>query len=321
MKSARNEAQPYLRLDTDGRVIVVNSAGMGVLAISKGVMIPADSFDTKANRITEVEIRPNGVSISAIAVPIRGGVIVLPLPMAHDSHAWMMYLAAISMDGWSRPLVDAMVAAIENLGPNQQALLQSFDALQLIPNNMRIVASRLEPSGGPISVISENYKISSMALSQRLQNYVGAGGVCCQAVEMMSRLRLLMGASAQLGLLKAQFDSGEWAEEEMWLNSAVDCLHEEIPLKIKKVRSATAALNASSAEVRRMMLGLDTIRVLGRVESSRMRDSGGLSSTIDQLDTFHSEIQKRVEHIMSLAEAVSLSARYATSTKRGAGAP
>ena len=33
----------------------------------------------------------------------------------------------------------------------QVGLLRSFDALQSVPNNMRIVASRLEPSGGPIS--------------------------------------------------------------------------------------------------------------------------------------------------------------------------
>jgi aerotaxis receptor len=65
------------------------------------------------------------------------------------------------------------------------------------------------------------------------------------------------------------------------------------------------ALNRASAEIRRQMLGLDTIRVLGRVECGRMRDTnGGLSATIDQLDSFHADIKARLEAIMRLSEVI-----------------
>ena len=42
---------------------------------------------------------------------------------------------------------------LEQAAVEQAGLLRSFEALQSIPNNMRLVASRLEPSGGPVSAI------------------------------------------------------------------------------------------------------------------------------------------------------------------------
>jgi aerotaxis receptor len=54
------------------------------------------------------------------------------------------------------------------------------------------------------------------------------------------------------------------------------------------------------------MLGLDTIRVMGRVESGRLGGEGNrIGATIDQIDVCHSGIINLLQKIMDNASIVS----------------
>ena len=211
-------------------------------------------------------------------------------------------------DQRTRILTD-MNAALERVVQEQMGLVRNFDALQLIPNNMRIVASRLEPSGGPVSAISENYKASSLVISQRLHGFVGARDSICDRVSReVARTLILLGCCRLIAELLRQpqreEDGTDWPRECAFLERIETRFAAEARSAMLRAVDNAAALNRASVEVRRLMLGLDTIRVLGRVESSRLREAAGLASTIDQLDAFHAEIKTRLEAIMQLSERV-----------------
>jgi len=214
-------------------------------------------------------------------------------------------------DPRTRQLIE-LNGALEQVTQAQSKLLRSFESLQSVPNNMRIVASRLEPSGGPVSAISENYRASSQQISERLRSFVsGRDNLCDRVSRQAARALFLMGSTRILAEMRSNFADAtavegiDWIAERTGLRQIEEGLRREARTALEQAVSHAEVLSRSSAEIRRQMLGLDTIRVLGRVESGRMRgNGGGLSATIDQLDTFHSDIRARLEAIMKLSEEI-----------------
>jgi aerotaxis receptor len=209
--------------------------------------------------------------------------------------------------------------ALDNALKEKIELMRSFNALQLIPNNMRIVASRLEPAGGPISAIAENYKASSAAISQRLASFISAPDSLCEQLRAQIMRMLIQMAARRLLLdvrstnftpvagqeAESPAQDQRWQEECTMMIATADRIGRESRSAMAGAEEFAARFGRASADIRRHMLGLDTIRVLGRVECSRLHESEGLSATIDQLDAFHSEIRTRLEAIIRYAEVVS----------------
>lgn len=207
--------------------------------------------------------------------------------------------------------------AMGRLTKEQFGLLRSFEALQSVPNNMRIVASRLEPSGGPVSAISENYKASSAVISERLRKFVaGRDNLCGQMAYQVARAVFQLGCARVLNEMSENF-MGEEAqpsqpreghtrdEERTLLQSLVVRGTADANAAMRQAAELADDMMDQSRDLRRQLLGLDTIRVLGRVECGRMRDTnGGLAATIDQLDSFHDDIKGRLEAILSLSEEI-----------------
>lgn len=177
---------------------------------------------------------------------------------------------------------------------------------------MRLVASRLEPSGGPVSAISENYRASSLVISDRLRSFVsGRENLCDRVSREVARALFLLGANRVMAEMIATFHHAEpvagldWETEAAKLDEARTATRHDSRAALAHAVSHAEELARSSAEIRRLMLGLDTIRVMGRVECGRLRENGaGLVSTIDQLDLFHAEIKARLETILRLSEDI-----------------
>ncbi|ETD81088.1 PAS domain-containing protein [Rhodobacter capsulatus] len=214
-------------------------------------------------------------------------------------------------DPRTRRLIE-MNEALERVTQEQKKLLRSFESLQSIPNNMRLVASRLEPSGGPVSAISENYRASSLVISDRLRSFVsGRENLCDRVSREVARALFLLGANRVMAEMIATFRQAEpvpgldWQTEAAKLAEARSATRRDSHAALTTAVGHAEELARSSAEIRRLMLGLDTIRVMGRVECGRLRENGaGLVSTIDQLDLFHAEIKARLETILRLSEDI-----------------
>ena len=195
----------------------------------------------------------------------------------------------------------------------QSALMLEFDELQSIPTNMRIIASRLEPSGGPISAISDNYKFSSTEISRRLEAFAGSTNNLCQAMAgivagamfLSSVARLVAEVPRQFAFEDHSSSPIEYDRELAYLSAVEASFRAESRAAMIKAEQVSGELNLASGEIRRMMLGLDTIRVMGRVESGRLGAAGvGLAATIDQLDLRHAAIAEHLQGLMDFSAAI-----------------
>jgi hypothetical protein len=240
-----------------------------------------------------------------------------------DYHAFMMHALLQEYGARDRSIknangailaeVEKVQASLAAITEKQDSLLYEFDRLRDLPTNMRIIASRLEPSGGPISAISENYKVTSTELSSAIKTFaVGEASLLKQMVASFQRaVVMILCARLQAEVLQhfkddsttdARFDQ---AAEARALSDLARSCDANASTAHAKAEEMARALVGDCSNIRRAVLGLDSIRVMGRVESGRLGLAGAhLSATIDQLDVRHSAIIKRLESIMELSTTI-----------------
>ncbi|OZA05387.1 MAG: hypothetical protein B7Y02_15675 [Rhodobacterales bacterium 17-64-5] len=102
--------------------------------------------------------------------------------------------------------------------------------------------------------------------------------------------------------MEATFDR---AAEETTLSDLSRSYDANAGAALARAEQMARALAGDCSDIRRAMLGLDSIRVMGRVESGRLGTAGAhLSATIDQLDVRHAAIIRRLELIMELSKTI-----------------
>lgn len=208
--------------------------------------------------------------------------------------------------------IDKAIAALSTLTEEQDRLVREFERLRDLPTNMRIIASRLEPSGGPVSAISETYKITLAALSSDISAIaVGEASLLNQMKASFSKALLLLSCVRLQAEVVEQFQNeGPTAQfdlqaEETLLADLAAAYDREARGALARAVQTAGALKGGCSDIRRSMLGLDTIRVMGRVESGRMGAAGTrLAATIDQLDLRHAVIIERLQSIMDLSTTI-----------------
>ncbi|MEN8889308.1 MAG: PAS domain-containing protein [Celeribacter marinus] len=216
-------------------------------------------------------------------------------------------------DGRTRCL-SRLLPVIKAIEGNQKKLFQAFEAIQGIPSNMRIVASRLEPAGGPISAISQNYRLMSNEVTDHLGAFLSDGGKRSlldsisgridQALFMVaaSRIQREVCEAAREALVSGG-ERGGFEQEVDVLTSLVDGYSKTTAEVLASVFRDVAQLRRSAKDLKQLVTGLDSIRVLCRVEAGRLgANSASLTPVINQLDRFHVEIDNTLEKIMEQAE-------------------
>ncbi len=208
---------------------------------------------------------------------------------------------------------DKVSAALVMITDEQNQLVREFDRLRDLPTNMRIIASRLEPSGGPVSAISETYKLTLAELSADIRTIaVGDASLLNQMkASFATALPALICARLQAEVVNQLHGEGASAHqfdvptEEALLSDLARSYDLEARTALVQAVQIAKALKGGCSDIRRSMLGLDTIRVMGRVESGRMAGAGiRLAATIDQLDVRHAVIIERLQSIMDLSSVI-----------------
>ncbi len=174
----------------------------------------------------------------------------------------------------------------------QQALVDDFEHLRILPANMRILASRLEPVGGPVGAISDIYLTISADIFKRVGAFSqGDASHCKRMSDCFERAIYLM----TCWHLQAEVDAASKAKD--LAGSGIDCAAELAFLDQLGTSYRTLAAQAmedamalarkiteASVELKRAMLSLETIAVMGRVESARIGTDGmRINATINQL--------------------------------------
>ena len=204
-------------------------------------------------------------------------------------------------------LAQELKAATENL-------VHEFQAVQIIPHNMRVMASRLEPTGGPFHTLSSNYGAMSTEISSWFEsNVVGENSIFATISDNVNTSMFIEGVVGILGQCDRQLNAErrklgdiDVDAEREHLRAIVKGYSEQSEANQALIRDEASRIQFACKTMSRHVLGLSTTRVMCKIESARMGLSGeGLSEIISQLGRFQEKIGDQLKDIEKMGEEIS----------------
>lgn len=207
----------------------------------------------------------------------------------------------------------SMLQNSESLTQETDALVQEFEAMRTIPHNLRVIASRIEPAGGPVTVLSQNYGTMSRTMSDWFATHVlgeesnfasiKSAVNNCMFIECMARV--LVECDAHLQNEECPVDGVDMGTERKILAKLVSEQRECTRAGLVNVKfEADRILNACKV-MHRHFLGLSSTRVLCKIESARLPTEGeALTAIIDQLGVFQGRISSQLDRIVTLSTEI-----------------
>ncbi|SDY39150.1 PAS domain-containing protein [Citreimonas salinaria] len=202
----------------------------------------------------------------------------------------------------SRGIADVQVETAE--------MTEAFNAIRTVPMNMRIIASRLENAGGPISAISVNYSQMLEEMSTWVNTFVD-GDTC-----VFARIRDAILNSQFLGfaaalqqevsetLTRADVDSMPGHDLDRERATIVDLRADFLKQtrdSLGSVETEAMRFGRSVLDMKRYVTGLSSTRMMCKIESATLSDQGtALGGIVEQLDACQNEIEKRLARIVEL---------------------
>ena len=199
----------------------------------------------------------------------------------------------------------AMSTAIFDVARETAEMTEAFKAIRTVPMNMRILASRLENAGGPISAISVNYGSMLDEMATWVRTFMD-GSDCAFARIRGAIVRghfLTCVADVQVEMV-AQLgrESGDRVEQDIAAFEAQSTLFKARATEALSVVEVEAArLSRSVLDMKRYVTGLSSTRMMCKIESATLGGSGdSLAGIVDQLDACQDEIESRLSRIVEL---------------------
>lgn len=205
--------------------------------------------------------------------------------------------------------------AVQQIDDLAVQVMQIFHSTDQIPYNMRLQAGRLEASGGPISVISNNHRQMTQELKTSLDDF-------CDSAKVGHRALLAAGfqnRTAHLleevhdSFMREDFDHKfDTAAETQRLEALSADLKAKADAAIAEVSGQVRKFGLKCSAMRRMMSGLELTRMMCKIERSKFDgEHDGLDEVVNRLSIAQSdlnatfdEINNRVSDILSLSSAL-----------------
>lgn len=227
------------------------------------------------------------------------------------------YIARAATTRLASPLPEEVIAAIsQGLGDakaSQHRLRTEFEGMKILPTNLSILAARLEPEGGPLGAVAGLYMSGTLETLAQISAFTsGEASLCNRMSERFDRA-VFMVTCAEL-----QREMGVQVGHEDWGGSGLDPAEETRHLEALGRRYEQAAMEAidqacdlakvierAGAELRRSMLSLETVTVMGKVEGARLGTEGDrIRTTIESLHVLNSEISAVLARIGDLSAMI-----------------
>ena len=206
-----------------------------------------------------------------------------------------------------------MLKNSDTLLEETRGLIKDFEAMHTIPHNLRVIASRIEPSGGPVTVLSQNYGAMSREMSDWFErnvmgentNFAAIKTSIDQSLFVTGMTRILTECGTQLQGERRDLGDVDMDTERNILQSLINQQSERASKGMENVDTEAQRIINACTVMHRHFLGLSSTRVLCKIESARLPSSGEtLSDIIDQLGAFQERISQRLEHIAQLGEEI-----------------
>ncbi|MGR3579561.1 MAG: PAS domain-containing protein, partial [Sagittula sp.] len=204
----------------------------------------------------------------------------------------------------------AMFDTISELGAEVEGLVEVIRAIRTVPMNMRILASRLESSGGPISAISVNYSQMLEEMSTWIKQF--AEGPDCTFARIKSAIQqgqFLVCASSMQSSMSVYFDKDlagakditALSQDKETLEREAHRFQTEAQESLKLIESEVRRLSRSVLDMKRYVTGLSSTRMMCKIESASLGDSDtALNGIVEQLDERQDEIERRLARVVEL---------------------
>ena len=205
---------------------------------------------------------------------------------------------------------------LENAAKLEQetyALIEEFQTMRTIPHNMRVIASRLEPTGGPVSTLSQNYGAMSHEISDWFEQHVNGPDSNFTTIKdstntamfLRCMARIITESDIQLERERRKLGDFDIASERALLNDLRAHYEDLSKKRTAMVLEEAGKIIAACRIMHRQVLGLSTTRVMCKIEGARVSVQGeSLRDIILQLETFQTRIRNRLDAIQQIAEQI-----------------
>ena len=214
-----------------------------------------------------------------------------------------------SLDPMLQRFVD-MSRAIAEVWDEADKMTEAFKAIRTVPMNMRIIASRLENVGGPISAISVNYSQMLEEMSTWVKTFVD--GDACVFARMRDAIlcgQFLGFASALEHEMMECFetdaalypDSMDARSEMAELAAHRQKFLDETVASLVRVEAEAKRFARSVLDMKRYVTGLSSTRMMCKIESASLKQSRKeLEGIVEQLDACQKGIEQRLARMTEL---------------------
>lgn len=203
-----------------------------------------------------------------------------------------------------------MSRAISDVRRETTEMTEAFKAIRTVPMNMRIIASRLENAGGPISAISVNYSQMLEEMSTWVKTFVD-GEDCVFALIRDAILNgQFLGFVAVIEELahdiinnqKDSYPNNIDVEADLAaLETNRSKFLGETAQALGAVETEAKRFGRSVLDMKRYVTGLSSTRMMCKIENAALMDSGSdLAGVVEQLDACQDEIEARLAKIVEL---------------------
>jgi aerotaxis receptor len=204
----------------------------------------------------------------------------------------------------------AMSDTMNDLRAEVDGLVEVVSAIRTVPMNMRILASRLENVGGPISAISVNYT----QMLEEMTNWVKefTEGQNCTFARIHDSIlhgqflvcasflqdRMSEGFAADI---KGAADQSKLVEDKATLEREAEAFRQVAHDSLGGMEREVRRLSRSVLDMKRYVTGLSSTRMMCKIESATLADTDtALSGIVEQLDERQNEIERRLAKVVEL---------------------
>lgn len=193
-----------------------------------------------------------------------------------------------------------------------EAMQSMFDVARMISINLRVLSSKLGDVGRPVSSISTNYAVLASDMTSWLQNralnpergFVGIARSVSEGLFLSNAARILSEMAQDFA---ADGDAGgaDARAESIRLTAIAADYHDRAAGCLRRMFTEAQEMGAHLAEMRYQVSGLNSIRILCRIEGAVLREHGvSLDQIVTQLDEFQDELEGRLSRTMDLSQKI-----------------
>ncbi|MDF0600389.1 chemotaxis protein [Psychromarinibacter sp. C21-152] len=206
-----------------------------------------------------------------------------------------------------------MLDCAESLKSETDMLVREFAMTEIIPHNMRVIASRLEPNGGPISTLSTNYGGMSREMSRWFQtNVVGESsnfgsieGTVSESMFIECMVRLLNECARQLDTERHALGPVDLKAERGYLDGLATDYRAKARARQDQLAEETRRILDACKKMNRHILGLSTTRVMCKIEGARLYEGReSLNDIIGELNGIQQRIRASLARIEDLSGTI-----------------